>query len=242
MYPIDKPVSPLRRRFLIQSGTLLAAAPLIASMPHVILLGDSIFDNASYTGGKPAVIDQVKNNLPAGWKVTLLAVDGATTEGIPAQLARLPADATHLVLSVGGNNALMRQEILDKPVRSSAEAFTLFARTVQEFEAAYRKAIAACMKPSLPLVICTIYNGRFPDPAYQQRVNVAIAGFDDAIIRVGVEKQLKTIELRQICTSPEDYANPIEPSSVGGEKIARAIVKAVTEPVGTRRGAQVVAG
>ncbi|WP_334186572.1 hypothetical protein [Noviherbaspirillum sp.] len=118
----------------------------------------------------------------------------------------------------------------------------MFAKAVQEFETAYRKAIAACMKPALPLVICTIYNGRFPDPAYQQRVGVAIAGSDDAIIRIGVEKQLKTIELRQVCTMPEDYANPIEPSSVGGEKIARAIVRAVTEPAGTRRGAQVVAG
>jgi hypothetical protein len=31
------------------------------------------------------------------------------------------------------------------------------------------------------------------------------------------------IDLRAFCTHPEDYANSIEPSSGGGEKIARAI-------------------
>lgn len=234
-------MNPSRRHFL-QSATLLAAAPIIPPMPHVILLGDSIFDNGSYTAGKPAVIAQVRDSLPTGWKATLLAVDGATTEGIPSQLARRPADATHLVLSIGGNNALMRQDLLDMPVRSTAIAFTLFSSVIQDFEAAYRKAVAACLKPGLPLVVCTIYNGRFQDAAYQQRVAVAIAAFDDAIIRIGVEKQLKVIELRHICNRPEDYANPIEPSSVGGAKIAKAIARAVTEPPGARRGAQVVAG
>jgi hypothetical protein len=235
-----------RRRFLGQSGTLLTVIPIfqsiqsIQSMSHVVLLGDSIFDNGSYTAGQPAVIAQVREQLPAGWTATLLAVDGATTENISAQLARLPRDATHLVLSVGGNNALMRQDILDKPVRSTAETFTMFFRAVQEFEAAYKKAIAACMTHPLPLVVCTIYNGRFPDAAYQQRVAVAIAAFDDAIIRVGIEKQLKVIELRHVCSKAEDYANAIEPSSAGGAKIAKAIARAVTEPAGARRGAHVV--
>lgn len=235
-------MNPSRRRFLAQSSVLLAGAPLISPMPHVALLGDSILDNGSYTAGGPAVIDQVREQLPVGWRATLLAVDGATTESIPAQVARLPPDATHLVLSVGGNNALMRQDILDKPVRSTAEAFSMFYRAVHEFENAYRKALDQCLDASLPLTLCTIYNGRFPDVAYQQRATVAIAAFNDAIIRLGVEKQLKVIELRHICNRDEDYANPIEPSSAGGAKIAKAIVRAVTEPPGVRRGARVVAG
>lgn len=230
-----------RRQFLARSAGLMAAAPVFSpkTMPHIVLLGDSIFDNASYTNGGPAVIAQVRERLPGGWKATLLAVDGATTEGVPAQLARMPSDATHLVLSVGGNNALMRKHLLDHPVRSSAETFTLFSRAVREFEEAYKKAVSACMQRSLPLVICTIYNGNFPDAAYRQRVAVAVAAFDDAIIRTGIENQLKVIDLRLVCNKPEDYANPIEPSSIGGAKIAKAIVQTATEPPGARRGAQV---
>ena len=74
-------------------------------MPHVALLGDSIFDNAAYTGGRPDVITQLRPLL-SGWSATLLALDGARTEDVPRQLTQLPRDTTHLVLSVGGNDAL----------------------------------------------------------------------------------------------------------------------------------------
>src|SRR5260370_3634277 len=76
------------------------------TMPHLVLLGDSIFDNGVYTSGGPDVVSQARKLLPSGWEASLLAVDGATTDNIADQVARLPAGATHLVLSVGGNNPL----------------------------------------------------------------------------------------------------------------------------------------
>lgn len=36
------------------------------------------------------------------------------------------------------------------------------------------------------------------------------------------------LELREIFVRPEDYANPIEPSHIGGEKLAKAIQKWVS--------------
>ena len=72
-------------------------------MSHVVLLGDSIFDNASYVPGGPPVIQQLASALPAGWRATLLAIDGATIESAHAQFFRLPVDATHLVISAGGS-------------------------------------------------------------------------------------------------------------------------------------------
>lgn len=230
----------LRRRFLANSLVLLTGTSIKPSMSHIVLLGDSIFDNASYTAGKPAVIAQVRGYLPAGWKATLLAVDGAMTEDIGSQLSRLPADATHMVLSIGGNNALMRENVLDMPVKSTAEALTLLAGVAREFEAGYRKAVSACLKHSLPLTVCTIYNGNFPDADYAQRAATALTVFNDAIIRTAVEQRLAVIDLRLVCDRPEDYANPIEPSSTGGAKIAKAIVRTVAEPAGAGRGAHVV--
>ena len=55
----------------------------IVSMPHLVLLGDSIFDNAHYTSGGPDVVSQVRSIIPPGWDVSLLAVDGSTTTNIP---------------------------------------------------------------------------------------------------------------------------------------------------------------
>lgn len=61
---------------------------------HVVLIGDSIFDNARYVGGAPDVIRQVRANLPDGASATLLAVDGSITTDVHSQLSEMPSDAT----------------------------------------------------------------------------------------------------------------------------------------------------
>ena len=197
-------------------------------MAHVVLLGDSIFDNARYTLGDPDVISQVRQLLPPGWRATLLAVDGSTTENIPSQLNSLLGDASHLVLSVGGNDAIMNSGILLAPAASTAQALTQLADVSKTFEERYRLVIGECRRFRLPLTICTIYNGCFPDADYQRLISTALMVFNDVILRVGIEFGLSVIDLRFVCSSPSDYANPIEPSSVGGEKIARAIVNLVS--------------
>jgi hypothetical protein len=107
-------------------------------MPHVVLIGDSIFDNAAYTRGGPDVVSQVRGLLPRGWEATRLAVDGATTDHVAGQLGRLPRDATHLVVSVGGNNALAHLSVLETPVSSTAQAVEALATIGSDFEARYR--------------------------------------------------------------------------------------------------------
>ena len=197
-------------------------------MPHLVLLGDSIFDNAAYTAGGPDVVAQLRGQLPAGWTAALAAVDGSQADDVAAQLAGMRTDATHLVLSVGGNDALMASGLLDEPVYSSADALRLIGASVREFEGRYRAAAAACLARGLPLVVCTIYNGNFPDPDYRERAVVALTAFNDAIVRTACSHGLDVIDLRAVCDLPQDYANPIEPSSVGGAKIARAIARVVT--------------
>jgi hypothetical protein len=193
-------------------------------MPHVVLIGDSIFDNAVYTRGGPDVVAQVRALLPRDWEATLLAVDGSTTDQVVGQLDRLPSRATHLVLSVGGNNALKHLGILEAPSTSIAESVGVLADIASDFERRYREVIAACLETARPLAVCTIYNGCFDDPSFQRIASATLTLFNDAIIRVAIERSVPVIDLRSVCATAEDYANPIEPSSVGGEKIARVIV------------------
>jgi GDSL-like lipase/acylhydrolase family protein len=197
-------------------------------MPHVVLVGDSILDNATYTRGGPDVVSQVRGLLPPDWETTLLAVDGSTTDHVPDQIARLPKDATHLVLSVGGNNALMHMGVLEFPVSSMAMSIGAWADIAADFEARYRVVISACLNTGLPLAVCTVYNGHFEDRSFQRIASATLTVFNDAIIRVAIEHALPVIDLRAVCVDAEDYANPIEPSSVGGAKIARVIVGLVT--------------
>ena len=157
-------------------------------MPHVVLAGDSIFDNARYTEGGPDVVSQLRELLPPGWEATLLAVDGATTDDVAGQFGRLPAQATHLVLSVGGNNALMHIGILETPVSSTmTKAVEALADIASDFERRYRLAIAACLDTALPLAVCTIYNGCFDDKSFQRLASTTLTVFNDAIIRLAIE-------------------------------------------------------
>src|SRR5215211_3035195 len=89
--------------------------------------------------------------LPAGMRATNLSVDGATTAGLSAQLGRLPSDASHLIVSIGGNDALGHRDLLATPVRSTAEALSLFARRIAGFEADYRRAIVPVVTRGLPV-------------------------------------------------------------------------------------------
>ena len=193
---------------------------------HVALLGDSVFDNARYTGGEPDVVNHLASLLPESWKSTLLARDGSTTADLAAQIERIPSDATHLVVSLGGNDLLRVSDLLASPVSSTAAALELFGERCERFEKSYRRAIEPLLELGRELTVCTVYEGNLPGPQ-AGLARTALRIFDDAILRLAFEAGLCAIELRAVCTEPADYANPIEPSGRGGRKIAKAIAQAV---------------
>src|SRR3954469_8445635 len=110
-------------------------------MPHVVLFGDSIFDNRAYTGREPDVITHLHALLQPSWRATLLAVDGATTGSISAQVRRAPTDVTTALASIGGNDAPRTIDLLSTPSRSTADTLKLFRRRAGAFETEYRHAI-----------------------------------------------------------------------------------------------------
>jgi hypothetical protein len=197
-------------------------------MSHVVLLGDSIFDNAAYVRGGPDVVTHLRRLAPEGWRATLCAVDGAVLDDVARQVPRIPADATHLVVSAGGNDALRHTDLLGRPATSSAQVLGWLADAAESFERRYTAMLRVLRERRLPTTLCTIYNGNLGPPA-QRLATTALAVFDDAILRAAAQERLAVIELRIICNEAADYANPIEPSVRGGEKIARAIVTALTE-------------
>lgn len=74
-----------------------------ASIPHLVLLGDSTIDNVRYVGkGNPAIIDQLRLKAKErDWNASSVAVDGHSISHIPSQLTRIPKDTTHLFISIG---------------------------------------------------------------------------------------------------------------------------------------------
>jgi hypothetical protein len=159
---------------------------------------------------------------------------------VGSQLDRVPRDATHLVLSVGGNDALLNSDLLEAPARSSAEVLLMFASRIDAFESAYRCLIDRLMGLKRDVTICTIYNGAL-DPDLARPARVALMTFNDVILRVAFGYRASVIDLRGICVERSDYANPIEPSGTGGWKIASAIARAVGATPGAHPS-RVIAG
>src|SRR3954452_25077459 len=73
--------------------------------------------------------------------------------GVAQQLARIPEDATHLVISAGGNDALGYAPILAAPSRSMAESLTQLADIGEAFQAHYRAAIENVLQRRLPTAV-----------------------------------------------------------------------------------------
>jgi hypothetical protein len=197
-------------------------------MDHVVLLGDSIFDNSRYVPGGPSVIEHLRKSLPRGWHATLLAVDGSVASGVLRQIPRVPSDATHLVVSAGGNNALDHSSlILHEPAGSYAEVLSRLADVGVEFQQEYHAMLEAVLALGKPLTICTVYDAI---PGLERAERAGLCLFNDVILREAFRAGLPVIDLRLVCGEATDYArsSPIEPSVAGGGKIARAISRVVT--------------
>ena len=197
-------------------------------MPHLVLLGDSIFDNGVYVPGHPAVIEQVRAELPGDWKATLLAVDGDVVADVRGQLGRLSPDATHLAVSVGGNDALGASSILARPARSVAQVMRELADVQAAFGRRYRDMLAAVLSRRLPTLVCTIYDAI---PGLESEAVAALSLFNDVIIRKAAGAAIPVLDLRLVCTERTDYSSlsPIEPSYLGGRKIAAAVARIVVK-------------
>ena len=58
-------------------------------MKHIILAGDSVFDNRTYVEvGEPDVRDQLADLLDDGDKATLIAVDGDINNNVSERIFR----------------------------------------------------------------------------------------------------------------------------------------------------------
>jgi lysophospholipase L1-like esterase len=196
------------------------------SMPHVVLLGDSVFDNGAYVGGSPDVSRQLAMRTSGVSKITSLARDGATISDVRRQLAAIPNEATHVIISAGGNDALRGSTLLDEPAGSVSEALAKITAFRRGFAESYNELLQAAGKRGMTTAVCTIYEPRYPEPA-RQIAATALAVLNDHITRAAFSNGMGLIDLRIICSSDGDFANAIEPSAAGGEKIAAAIVRFV---------------
>ena len=98
---------------------------------------------------------------------------------------------------------------------------------------------------NIPTTLCTIYHPCFnhsetermsdymsfgvSNDTLQKMAMAALPIFNDIIFQEAVNFNIPVIDLRLIFNDESDYANPIEPSAIGGLKMAKVIKKVVYE-------------
>ncbi|RST50671.1 SGNH/GDSL hydrolase family protein [Variovorax sp. MHTC-1] len=189
---------------------------------EVVLLGDSIFDNRMHVAVGQSVKDHLQEMLPHT-RISMLAADGATTADVLAQQKNFDSRSAQLFLSVGGNDALLHAALLDTPVASSADVLRIFSNIGNSFEATYNLIVSRCLKMVSRMSVCTIYEGSFADEDYQRRVSSALSFFNDRITKIALANHVEILDLRTVCSVPEDFVKNIEPSMLGGRRIAQAV-------------------
>lgn len=189
---------------------------------HIVLLGDSIFDNAKYVPDGLPVIEHVRKIIPPDWQATLAAVDGDETHHVVSRTRNIPETATHLIVSVGGNDAISYLPLFKDKVTNIGEALLNLSKIRNDFCVSYRAMLSHVMSFSLPVAVCTIHTS-VPDLGAAEKT--ALALFNEIILQEAFLANVPVIDLRLICNEEVDYSevSPIEPSHAGGHKIAQAI-------------------
>jgi hypothetical protein len=131
------------------------------------------------------------------------------------------------MVSAGGNDALSESGILGEAARTVRDAMCVIHEVRTRFTQTYRAMLRALARVNKPTAVCTVYDSI---PALGPADHAALAGFNEIILREAFSAGLPVIDLRLTCARPEDYSHvsAIEPSTVGGAKIARALAAIAT--------------
>jgi len=188
---------------------------------QLVLLGDSIFDNGVYVvPGQNDVTDHLHQKIAdSEWILDQRAVDGAVVSDVIQQLSSKPVSTPcTFVMSAGGNDALGHV----------GEIYHLRLADFHAIKEAFRRRYVATLNAILaykqPLIVCTIYNPKYPHKEMQIMAEAGLSFFNDVITEEALRLDLPIIDLREVCASAEAFANPIEPSEIGGDLITNTIV------------------
>jgi hypothetical protein len=199
-------------------------------MPHLLLLSDTLLDNQTSVAPDRTIIAQVQRLLPRNsqWRAALLPTAHTPIPAVLNHIQSLPADTTHVVLSIGGTYALTALAGIFE-VHSSGIAVVQQLYALQmHVEQAYLTVLDTLAERHISTIVCTIAEPNFHNSATQEKMVVGIGVVNDSILRCAFVRGVPVVDSRLICTLPSDYANEIQPSERGSTMIAAAFVAALT--------------
>lgn len=217
-------------------------------MSKIALLGDSIIDNKVYVGPREfSVLEHLESLSDLEFSQT--AVDGHTTVGVlQEQIDKIEKDTDFIVLSIGGNDLLEYLHLLVDDINKHlfSRNLVILNSFIEPIRERYEEIVERLVKQEGKVLLCTVYNGDFERgdgyetlevnqqftstygnkfEGIQEAAGVIARVFNDVVYSTGNKFGVEVLELREIFTESADYANPIEPSHIGGRKLAEKILE-----------------
>ena len=182
----------------------------------IVLIGDSILNNSNYilTEGK-AIPDLIKTGHPNTYN---FAKDDAVITECATQIEQIPAEnntpQTYIFVSAGGNNILNSHYTISKEMIETF--FQQYSTLLYSLKSKFSKAQIYLLTLYYPLE--SQFKSLYP---FIEQWNSLLSEF------VEKNSDFKLIRTNKLMNFKADFINSVEPSEIGGAKIANAILETV---------------
>lgn len=202
------------------NSTLFEAFSQKSDNKTIILLGDSILKNDAYVSDGKSVEDIITERNKQTY---CFAEDHSKIVDIYNQVHSIPYKLdlpnTYIFLSAGGNDILSHYVDQNQDITNTSILKTMFS--------AYKKLIKSIQTrlPKTNIILLDIY---YPDNLQYKQFRSIIEEWNNMVYSFSKTQSNNIYSIIQISnhlTSPDDFSFGIEPSSLGGKKIADLILQ-----------------
>jgi hypothetical protein len=182
---------------------------------NIILLGDSMLENSNYVNQTESIYYYLQTNKN-NYNIYNYAKDESLIKNINTQLENIDVSFnnynTYIFLSIGGNDILQNNFYIDNNYINK-----LFEKL---------QNIIKNIKKKLPNVNLYILNIYYPLSNRYKKYYDSIKIWNN-LLEMNKKLGYKVIQTNKLMTSPKDFLYDIEPSAIGGKKIAEEILKSI---------------
>lgn len=183
----------------------------------IVLLGDSILENSSY-----ATLSILKILENTSHSVLCLAQDDSTIESTYLQINEIPSNLnnrnTFIFVSVGGNDILKKyvyKDILSNKHKNIDNIFNQY------------KLLILSLKKKMNLSHIILLNIYYPYSTFYKTYYSLIKEWNLLLQKFCLKNDFQLLNIAEFMTLEEDFSFEIEPSSIGSQKISKAILKSL---------------
>jgi lysophospholipase L1-like esterase len=173
----------------------------------IILVGDSILKNNSYVLEENSVEKLLSTKTDA--HVYCFAVNDSTIKDAKEQVNILPQHlnkpSTYIFLSIGGNDIL-----------KGIDPVSIIFRQYMD--------LVYLMKERMDKTKIVLINLYYPTDEKYEKYYSSVKKWNELVGAYAEDNHLKVLDASTILFKEEDFTSEIEPSIIGGEKLANQIV------------------